>query len=357
MIDSDILREPADLTPDRLDSLLKKAAALTTGRVTEIQVGEAIAGQGGQRYQLLVNYAPGSSVSAPRHLSLKIGEPGLVYQTHEVVYYSQIVPKMRASLPKLPLIPCYHAAYDSGRQQSSFLFADTSKSHRRASDNFPPTVLQSEQMIDALALIHAYWWQHPWLGVELGEAWTHRRLENLIARAQRNLAGFLSFSADRLSTERGRVLQAICSRWPARRRSRLLQRQGITLVHRHAHPQSFLCPLDPEADQVLLTDWHSWTVDSATDDLAYLMAAHWYAERRGRFERLLLKRYYRQLVGAGVQDYAWEDCCYDYQASIIRVIFTLVGGWRRRRNPSLYWDRLEKSLIAFEDWSCEELLD
>ncbi len=118
----------------------------------------------------------------------------------------------------------------------------------------------------------------------------------------------------------------------------------------------FLYPYDETGNTVRIVDWQSWRVDTGTDDLAYMMACHWYPGYRRSLERSLVKRYYERLLAGGVKNYSWEECWYDYRASVIRCLFFLLGSWTPKRPVSLWFDRLENGLLAFEDLSCAELL-
>jgi hypothetical protein len=53
-------------------------------------------------------------------------------------------------------------------------------------------------------------------------------------------------------------------------------------------------------ENVRLIDWEDWSINAATDDLAYMMAMLWYPDRRRRMERPLLDRYHAELVNRGV---------------------------------------------------------
>jgi hypothetical protein len=57
----------------------------------------------------------------------------------------------------------------------------------------------------------------------------------------------------------------------------------------------------PRGGGVRLFDWDGWRVGLASSDLAYMMATHWYPERRRRLERPLLDRYHAALLARGVR--------------------------------------------------------
>jgi Ecdysteroid kinase-like family len=56
-------------------------------------------------------------------------------------------------------------------------------------------------------------------------------------------------------------------------------------------------PRDGRGKEVKLIDWENWSIDTATDDLAYMMAMLWYPDRRRRMEGSLLDLYHATLLG------------------------------------------------------------
>ena len=67
---------------------------------------------------------------------------------------------------------------------------------------------------------------------------------------------------------------------------RLLARpQPQTIVHGDAHAWNCFLPTGPGEPR--LFDWDAWRIDHASDDLAYLMAVHWYPDQRRAFEARL----------------------------------------------------------------------
>src|SRR5262249_61091383 len=91
------------------------------------------------------------------------------------------------------------------------------------------------------------------------------------------------------------------------------QRSGLTVIHRDAHLSNFLYPHAPGDAIVFLIDWQLWHIDVGARDLAFMIALHWYPERRAALELPLLPRYHDRLVGHGVTEYSWDDCRRDYR--------------------------------------------
>lgn len=73
-------------------------------------------------------------------------------------------------------------------------------------------------------------------------------------------------------------------------------------------------------ENVRLIDWEDWSIDAATDDLAYMMAMLWYPDRRRRMERPLLDRYHAELLNRGVSGYDRRALDDDYRLSALWLI-------------------------------------
>ena len=69
-----------------------------------------------------------------------------------------------------------------------------------------------------------------------------------------------------------------------------------------------------------------------------------------------MKRYHDGLVKQGVEDYDREDCWHDYKVSVIRNLFIPVWRWSVKLSPDAWWPHWEKTVLAFQDLECAELL-
>jgi hypothetical protein len=215
--------------------------------------------------------------------------------------------------------------------------------------------VQCEGVADSLASFHAFWWESPRLAQDLGTRYSESMISDMLAQGQRNLATWLDYMGDRVSPGRRATFERICGAWPAWRVQRLLAGRGVTLINGDAHAGNFLYPRLPDRDRVRIVDWPDWRLDTGTDDLAYLIAAHWYPERRARLEKLLLERYQQRLREYGIP-YTWDECWHDYKASVIRVLFSLIAGWRAGQAAGAWLDRIERTTLTYEDLGCAWLL-
>ena len=103
-----------------------------------------------------------------------------------------------------------------------------------------------------------------------------------------------------------------------------------------------------------LFDWDAWHIDSATDH-ANMMAMHWYPDRR-RLERPLLDHYYATLLAHGVQCYDRAALDEDYRLAVLWQMTTPV--WQVTAIPPvIWWNNMERLLLAVDDLGCRDLLD
>lgn len=342
-----------------LTERLQAHGCLTHGAVASVeQVAVSVSGVAHHAH-LQLTYTPDADRAAsPARLFLKINKAEFPWAHKEAEFYSRLVPMMEAAHPqrRWPFAHSFDAAYNSQNSASHLLLEDLSETHTAATPPLPPTDAHCAQVMDALAAFHAFWWEHPHLGKGVAEPRTLESVRELQRTGAVNFAAWSDYVGDRMTVQRKALIGRIIKQWPRRRVERLTRGQGVTLVHRDTHTANFLFPQNT-ADAVRITDWQSWRIDCATDDLALFMAAQWYPERRARLERPLLQRYFAQLTTGGVTGYTWDDLWYDYRASILRLFSIFIGGWHVRRAPGLWWDRTERCLLAVEDLECMELLD
>ena len=120
---------------------------------------------------------------------------------------------------------------------------------------------------------------------------------------------------------------------------------------------NLLCPRDGGATSgIRLLDWDSWRIGRAAADLAYMMAVHWYPERRARLEARLLERYHFELRARGVTDYTLEHLWEDYRLSVIGLLAIPVWQHMLGLPPGIWWPHLNRIVAAFEDLDCAALL-
>ena len=107
---------------------------------------------------------------------------------------------------------------------------------------------------------------------------------------------------------------------------------------------------------VRVFDWDAWRIGVASNDLAYMMATHWYPERRRRMERR---------CSITTMRHSWRTACAATTAA--RWTTTIAGRCcgrsrhrcGRRRSTSrrvIWWSHLERIMLAVDDLGCRDLL-
>jgi thiamine kinase-like enzyme len=358
---ADIITNIEQLTPAWLADLLRTKGLLQNGAVSSITQTKSRQTNVSTVYHLLVTY-PKEEPLAPRKLFLKIPAPDFHladWGRKEFRFYTEIVPAMREryAWSQMPFIRYYAVAYAKEPERSHYLFEDLSDTFSTANSPFPPTLTHCQKAVDAFALLHAFWWEHPRLLQHFGEPYNTQTITDFITSAQAKFQDFAAFRGTSFSKIQAEVLEVVVSRWPVERTARLIQGKGLTIVHRDPHPLNLLYSTNGSEAGVKLIDWQSWRVDTGTDDLAYWIACHWPETLRESVEHTLLQRYYHQLVQLGVQNYSWPDCWYDYRASIIRCLFFLMAAWSPVQwERGWWWEKVACGIRAFEDLNCISLL-
>jgi hypothetical protein len=294
----------------------------------------------------------GAANAAPRSVILKTAHPDRVGPgwnagRQEVAFYAQV-----AAAKGAQLVPrCHEAHHDAEHNGWHLLLEDLTESHSTPTAwPLPPSLAQCQAIMRARARFHALWWDDPGLGTAVG-AWLDA--DAYRERFASELARFVERHGDRLPPARHRLYQQLLDAMP-----RLLARQqshrDMTIVHGDAHVWNCLVPKDG-GDDVRLFDWDSWRVGIATNDLAYMMAMHWYPDLRGTIERPLLDLYHATLASHGVayDRRALDD---DYRLSVLMLTVTPVWQWANNIPPVIWWNNLERIFLAADDLGCRDLL-
>ena len=351
-----VLTGAEQITPEWLTDLLRERRVLTRGEVVGVTCGDARRTFASTVWHLHVAYSRGANRSAPRRLFLKASNPALAPgefapqgQHQEVLFYQVVAPAMDDP----PAVACYDAAFEPGTGASHVLLQDVSETHVTCVD--PGRQQSCERAVEALARLHASWWDHPCLGNGVGVFPTPQEREEGWADAERRTGEFMMALGDRL---RGPWRAAYTS--TLRSLPHLYERhatgRNLTLAHGDAHLGNCLFPRDPGSGPTYLVDWQFWHPTIGGTDLAFMIATEWEPQLRRLVEGSLLRRYHAALLERGVQGYPWDSCWNDYRLSVILVsIFIPIWRWSTFHLEA-DMTALERSMTAFEDLGCPELL-
>jgi hypothetical protein len=351
---------PSPIDEAQLTEILRRSGRLGDARVRTVEVVSARATLVSRITRLHLAY-DGAAGDAPGALILKTGlpdGPGEHWDSgrREIAFYRDVAAAMKPGL-----VPrCFDAAWNQDTKAWLLLLEDLTDTHEAATAwPLPPSAAQSARIVQTLARFHAAWWDDPRLGSALG-AWssaaeTDRHLERFAAE----LAHFVDRMADRLSPARRDLFARLLDRGP-RLSARYHSHRNMTIVHGDAHVWNCFLPRDGgDADgsgDARFFDWDGWRLDTAADDLAYMMAMHWYPDRRRQMERSLLDCYHAALLANGVRTFDRRALDDDYRLSALWQITRPVWQAAAGIPPVIWWNNLERSLLAVDDLDCHALL-
>lgn len=341
------------LTPAWLTEVLTARRVLSQGRVVDIEK-ECDAPFMATVCRLALTYSANASPAAPRKLFLKSAPGGTGTQVHgrqEARFYQMAMDDEA----DLPIPTCYLAAIDDATGTLTLLLEDLSDTHEALEHEIPPTEPQCYQLMEVLARLHAVWWDSPRLGVDIGTAPTRQAIAAAFDEDVANFRAFAEFLGDRLQPSRRAIFDRVIRSLAAIRLERIGSQRQLTLCHGDAHAWNFLYPREA-GDSPRLLDWEALRIDIGARDVAYLIAVFWHPERRKWLEKALVRHYHEQLHANGVTGYSWDACWYDYRLSVIHLLFEPVWWWRHQTPAFLWWHRLERLMMAYEDLQCAELL-
>jgi hypothetical protein len=347
---------PPAANADHLTAVLRKAGVLGDARVRDVDPENPRDTVLSHIVRLKLVF-DGVASGAPASLILKTArsdrlDPSWVAGRQEVAFYNQVAPRSPAGL-----VPrCYDAEWNADTNAWHLLLEDLTATHMIATIwPLPPTSEQCETIVGSLARVHAEWWDNPGLGAAVGRWLDADALELGLRTFTGHLARFIDRYGDRIPVERRQLYDRLIEAAP-RFRQRYLSHRNVTIAHGDAHVWNCLLPRDAASDDARFFDWDSWHIDVGTSDLAYMIAMHWYPDRRRRFEQHLLDRYQRELLEHGVKNYDRVALADDYRLSVLEHIMTPV--WQAAHNipPVIWWNNLERIFMAVDDLDCRELL-
>ena len=339
------LSSAAEITPGWLTEVLRRHESFAGASVKDVAVESTSNTLLSANAKLRVTYAPAAPAGAPSRLFLKMAKG----KRNEVAFYSKVAP----ATTDPPVPRCFDAMFDDATGRFHILLEDLSETHCVLTTwPLPPDFEACERILDAWARFHAGWWRDPRLGNGIGETFNADAYAAFVAREFPRFVGSLG---DRLSAERRERCERMLAA-AARIATRQWADRSLTLSHGDAHFWNVLYPKEGMTGGVNIIDWDNWRPASAARDLAYMMAVHWYPERRRRFERKLLLRYQRTLEAHGVSAYDMDALWRDYRLAVIQSIGTPLSQAVAGLPPLIWWGHLERIMLAYEDLDCEQLM-
>ena len=334
------------LTPDVITALFHANDVMDTHeKVSKLALMRSDKTDDSKVYSFAVQYSDfRTQRHAPDYIRLQISQKTGAQSKREVDFYERIVLPMTNRLGKdlLKVPVCYDSYYDEYSDHYHLLIDDVHQEFKTSNDNTPPTPRQREQLMDTLAYLHAYWWEHPLLD-DLGELPTQESMTNNLELYKAKLADIKATVGKYLENEHLEILGKTVSDFPQKRKEQLLSGNNLTIVHNNLLPENIL--YSPRETRII--NWREWSIGMAMDDLAMMIPFHWSQQLRQFQETPLLKRYYDRLRKQGVSGYEWDDLQYDYKASLAVLIGRMLGQWTATNHASGHWRMMASAIDSF----------
>jgi hypothetical protein len=343
---------PKAANPDHLTAVLRRAGVLDGGRVTQARVVHSFPTLLSQFHRLKLDY---EGADGPRHLYLKTDLPGRPTTSwdsgrREVAFYTTVAP---ATPPGL-LPRCYEADFSSDSAWH-LLLEDLTDTHAIATQwPLPPTVAQAEAIVRCRAHFQAAWWDHPRLGREVGTWASDAEIDKWNAELVKEYEAFADALGDRLPPYRRELYERLLAN-ASRLQQRYRTHRHQTVIQGDSHFWNCFLPKDRN-DTPRLFDWDGWRISIGAEDLAYMIAMHWYPEMRQRTEKILLDAFHEELLAGGVTGYDRGALQDDYRLTVLWQTTRPI--WLRAAHipPVVWWPHLERIHLAADDLDCRELL-
>jgi hypothetical protein len=347
----------ATLDLERLELALRRDGLLDGATVRDLVIVSARTTVLSRIVRLRAEYA-GKTQRAPERFVLKTGHPdrletGWKAARQEITFYREI-----ASATSGRFTPrCFDAFADADTKAWHLLLEDLSQTHEvPGAWPLPLPLAECERIVSAHARRQASCWDGPIID---RFAPTARWYDGVAVKAYQErlraqVAKFADRLGDSLPSERRDLFVRLIEATP-RLFARYDTRHDLTIVQGDAHVWNCFLPNDGGAD-VRFFDWDSWRVDVGASDLAYLMAVHWYPDRRHRFEKHLLDHYHAALLAAGVRGYERASLDADYRFATLWMVTWPVWQEAFGVPPVYWWNNLERVWLAIDDLGCRDLL-
>ncbi len=353
-----LITDPHQVDPAWLTGVLARSGDLQTGHVVAVEVAAEVSTHA-TAARLFVRYSADATGRRPRSLFLKLvkQESASYFGRTEIDYYVKLI----APIVARPAPRCYHTGYDEATGRYHVLLEDLSATHH-PNWQHEPTEHSGTEAARALARLHAPWWDRPELTTD------DRYPTPAIIRKYRGtidgaIQPMFDYLGDRLSQQTRDVLQLVYSRHGERMVERAAKGTQLTYIHGDPNPGNILSPNLPGQPTYIvdrqLFDF-SLSIWLGVSDVAYMMVHWWAAETRRRLEQEVLRAYYDELLHQDVSGYSKEQLWQDYRLTAMQSIYVATD-WcateeERTSMEWVWWPQLQKSVEAFHDLHCGELL-
>lgn len=276
--------------------------------------------------------------------------------------------------PTPSLIRCFAHDYDPASGASYLVLEDLSTTHKTPVSRADilagrgiPSDIHLQQMTEAIARFHAYWWEHPSLksGSLPIRSWYGNENE-FRAHVQRREGEWAAFTTkveafpDDLRNLYGKLLARLPLLWLRYLEPRITPFRHLTMSNGDCYFAQFLCPIDESPNSAAyIVDFQEASGNFCTFDLIFMFATFWTPEQRHEDDRemCLLRRYHDILCDNGVSGYTWDDLLQDYRLMLALILFFPIFDAVSGAKHDYWWPKMQCLVANFRDLECMALFD
>lgn len=345
------------LTAATVTQALHAAGHLLDGEVIAIEEGDRFEAFATAVFRCHLRYRPLHPPSLPETMICKVYGPEWYQQggIQDLMFYRRIAPALKS-----PIAPALYGIIDDPAAQSCILLIED-LAPGYAQVQLPLSDAWLEAIVDALADLHAQWWEAPQLNADellkpedtvmrMAQALPLDGLRVNMEAAKQAASRFRSQFGPALTADEDELLALLVDHWAAPFTERTARQRGLTLLHGDFHllGNIFIAKESTNTHPIKVIDWGQAKRGLGPHDLMYALLSVEVPDRQSR-DLELLRRYHQRLLNLGVQGYAWEQCLWDYRFSLLTNVFQSVF------QGSLHWFRRTRDVV--ESWQARELLD
>jgi len=348
-----IPHHPTKVKPEWLTQCMRDRGVLPVGKVTSVVAHVGNNWNVATTARLILEYDASAPNDVPKSLFIKIRNQKDQFANlmpGEVAFYGEQI------VDELPLPTIYYASSENDGDLTCILMQDLSDTHSQTQWPLPPTLLQCEDAVCALAHLHGHWWTHDLSELQTAGIDLKWRTKHFSDTVKSFMPKFVDLLGDRLSSGRQEIIRSVCAKLPELLWQRLFSGLPITRVHGDPHYWNVLFNNDPARRECIFFDWEDWHYDPGAFDLAYMIALHWFPERRSRYEKHLLRLYFEKLSKHISAPYCWDQLWDDYRLGHLHNFVVPLFQVEMGIGPAAWWDHIERLFLAYEDLECADLL-
>lgn len=351
-----VITDLAQITPTRLTQVLQESGCLHQGTVKQIRIKTTGETTSSRLAHLAVTYTAESSPSPPKELFFKHTKP--IDQTHNMALRNQAEAQFYLTIAKkvnLPVPSCYHIGHSKDWHKAHFFMEDFSTTHQTVSSLPDPSAIHLlKGRVETLARLHAYWWEHPSLGKDIGRMLTCTQLKEQRNRAITRLSQLKKTTGNDLSSNYFETFQNLLSEssWN-RLNGSIREGKHVTLTHGDPHGANFLYPKNYNSHDFILIDWQAYEISLGAYELAHMLGLAFSTQLRRKTEKILSEHYYKKIQEHVL--YSWKEFEQHYRLGIALCPLLVLAYWNNGMAIQRVWHLLDRAFNAYGDWGCNEL--